>query len=571
MNRDNPDKAAIFFYTQFDDLNFWSNYGIVDIKGDPAGGKYIVIVEPVRQTLEIRRKGYKTEMIRLESMQPNDVLFYDVLPKKNSGSVDFSEIGVTIQADPPEATIKIDGINVENDKSKPLTIGKHRLDVSHDGYVTISREIDVSPTNNLFKIKLEKIELAQVYISTAPEGAEIRINNELKGISNKGLFLYPGEYQLHLSKEDHLSLERKLVVTGDKRKDKFHFPLTLNKGFLKLEIEPEGSVLKIDGESVDMQQQFELSPGVHSIAILQNLCFPYTENIKIELGKTVTRRIILEKNAGRLVITTDPPDATIILNREEEIGKEVELSPGRYEITVKSEDYKPAIFSVSLKNGDIIRKRIHLLPEVGSLKLSVFPPEAECTLSKGDKEISRWKGMKYFSSLPVGRYTIKLTYKKESDQEDIYIYADQTTEKEFRLNSDQVFTATIDDKEPEAAYEEVNKQPKEEVFTFVEEFPSYPGGDGALYGFLAQNIQYPEIAKRAGVEGQVIVTFTVSKTGQISAPRVARGIGGGCDEEALRVLMMMPRWNPGKQNGQPVNVQVTVPIRFQLPEEGQDS
>jgi protein TonB len=94
--------------------------------------------------------------------------------------------------------------------------------------------------------------------------------------------------------------------------------------------------------------------------------------------------------------------------------------------------------------------------------------------------------------------------------------------------------------------------------------PSFPGGDGALYGFLAQNISYPEIAKRAGVEGQVIVMFTVSKTGQIASPRVVRGIGGGCDEEALRVVMMMPRWNPGKQNGQPVNVQVTVPIRFQL-------
>lgn len=135
---------------------------------------------------------------------------------------------------------------------------------------------------------------------------------------------------------------------------------------------------------------------------------------------------------------------------------------------------------------------------------------------------------------------------------------------DVRGDADVEFTDGLDDKKPEVTKEDVNKQAKEEVFTFAEEMPSFPGGDGALYGFLAQNISYPEIAKRAGVEGQVIVTFTVSKTGQISAPRVARGIGGGCDEEALRVVMMMPRWNPGKQNGQPVNVQVTVPIRFQL-------
>ncbi len=135
---------------------------------------------------------------------------------------------------------------------------------------------------------------------------------------------------------------------------------------------------------------------------------------------------------------------------------------------------------------------------------------------------------------------------------------------DIRSDADVEFTDGLDDKKPDVSKEDVNKQAKEEVFTFAEEMPSFPGGDGALYGFLAQNIAYPEIAKRAGVEGQVIVTFTVSKTGQISSPRVARGIGGGCDEEALRVVMMMPRWNPGKQNGQPVNVQVTVPIRFQL-------
>ncbi len=135
---------------------------------------------------------------------------------------------------------------------------------------------------------------------------------------------------------------------------------------------------------------------------------------------------------------------------------------------------------------------------------------------------------------------------------------------DIRGDGDVEFTDGLDDKKPEVTKEDVKKDTKEEVFTFAEEMPSFPGGDGALYGFLAQNIAYPEIAKRAGVEGQVIVMFTVSKTGQIASPRVVRGIGGGCDEEALRVVMMMPRWNPGKQNGQPVNVQVTVPIRFQL-------
>jgi len=107
-------------------------------------------------------------------------------------------------------------------------------------------------------------------------------------------------------------------------------------------------------------------------------------------------------------------------------------------------------------------------------------------------------------------------------------------------------------------------QEKEEVFTFAEEMPSFPGGDEELYAYIGQNIQYPEIAKKAGTEGKVIVEFTVGKDGRVSNVRVLKGIGAGCDEEAVRVIRSMPKWNPGKQNGVPVPVRITVPIQFKL-------
>ena len=112
---------------------------------------------------------------------------------------------------------------------------------------------------------------------------------------------------------------------------------------------------------------------------------------------------------------------------------------------------------------------------------------------------------------------------------------------------------------------EVEPEPIEEkIFTFVEEYPEFPGGDKALREFILNNLNYPEIARKTGITGTVYVQFVVEKDGSISDVKVVRGIGGGCDEEAVRVVKSMPRWKPGKQRGQPVRVYFTLPIEFKL-------
>lgn len=82
--------------------------------------------------------------------------------------------------------------------------------------------------------------------------------------------------------------------------------------------------------------------------------------------------------------------------------------------------------------------------------------------------------------------------------------------------------------------------------------------------FLRDNIKYPQIARESGIQGTVYVTFVVEKDGRVTDIRVLRGIGGGCDEEAVRVIKAMPRWQPGKQRGKPVRVQFNMPIKFTL-------
>ncbi len=100
------------------------------------------------------------------------------------------------------------------------------------------------------------------------------------------------------------------------------------------------------------------------------------------------------------------------------------------------------------------------------------------------------------------------------------------------------------------------------VFDVVEQMPSFPGGNGALMDYISKNIQYP--AECNDAQGRVIVTFIVEKDGSITNAKVTRSVDPAFDKEALRVINSMPKWIPGKQNGQNVRVRYTVPVTFRL-------
>jgi TonB family protein len=104
----------------------------------------------------------------------------------------------------------------------------------------------------------------------------------------------------------------------------------------------------------------------------------------------------------------------------------------------------------------------------------------------------------------------------------------------------------------------------DKVYKIVEEMPSYPGGDEARIKFLVDNFVYPTSAKEKGIQGTVYITFVVGADGTVSNVKVLRGIGGGCDEEAVRIVKMMPKWIPGKQDGKNVSVIYNLPIKFKL-------
>ena len=142
------------------------------------------------------------------------------------------------------------------------------------------------------------------------------------------------------------------------------------------------------------------------------------------------------------------------------------------------------------------------------------------------------------------------------------IVEDDVEVEDIEINADVDQNEVIEEYVPvEVEEEEVQEQ---EIFQIVEEMPAYPGGDQKLMEFIAKGIKYPQIARETGIQGRVFVGFVVEPDGSVSNVKVLRGIGGGCDEEAMRVVKSMPKWKPGKQRGKAVRVSYMLPVNFKL-------
>jgi protein TonB len=133
-----------------------------------------------------------------------------------------------------------------------------------------------------------------------------------------------------------------------------------------------------------------------------------------------------------------------------------------------------------------------------------------------------------------------------------------------------IFEEPIYIPEPEDVMGDLSKvQPteteeREPIYFSVEEMPKFPGGEAALFKYLANEIEYPQIAQINGVQGRVYVSFVVNKKGEITQVELARSVDPNLDREALRVVSSMPQWKPGRQNNELVSVSFTIPISFVL-------
>ena len=116
----------------------------------------------------------------------------------------------------------------------------------------------------------------------------------------------------------------------------------------------------------------------------------------------------------------------------------------------------------------------------------------------------------------------------------------------------------------EIAVVKIEQPAEEEILLAVEQNAEFPGGMNALMKYLQKNVQYPAAAQRANIGGKVVLQFVVERDGSIGEVKIIKGVGWGCDEEAVRVVKSMPKWGPGKQNGRAGRVWYTLPVAYTL-------
>ena len=137
-------------------------------------------------------------------------------------------------------------------------------------------------------------------------------------------------------------------------------------------------------------------------------------------------------------------------------------------------------------------------------------------------------------------------------------------EEDIQINLDIEITEEMAVEEMEIEFTEIEEEIADEIFAIVEQNPKPIGGYEAFYAYIFKNIKYPRVALASSVEGKVFVQFVVNKNGELTDFEVVKGVGFGCDEEAVRVLQSAPNWIPGKQRGKPVKVRIVIPIKFIL-------
>ena len=342
-------------------------------------------------------------------------------------------------------------------------------------------------------------------------------------------------------------------------------------GYLNISSSPEqGANVWVDGDLIGVTpiKTDKLASGTYTVRVAKDMYKMKEQSFTVTDGQTTNVTLDMFANFVNVTINTDSQSDIYVDEEYKGKGKWTgRLSDGAHIFEARKSNHKTSVKSLELVLGET--KTITLdapTPINGNIDVDSSPMGA--TIYIDGKNYGETPN--YISDILIGEHELKLTKQGCTEiKKTITIKEDETLTINEKLQiSNEVTSAKQNaDKivvKDEGISSENGKVFEGEIFKVVEVMPEFPGGAAKMMEFIQKNIQYPMTAQENGIQGRVFVNFVIEPDGSITNVTAMRGIGGGCDEEAIRIVQSMPNWKPGKQRGVAVRSSFTVPIIFKL-------
>ena len=340
--RSHPDDGAVIIFSSISGLQFESNNNqINDIKEEE--GKYTIFMKPEKTIIKVKKKEFIEQNLPLLSLSAKEVKYFKI---ESAGDLNPTLISINILTEPAGAKIFIDDVFKGIGTSQQMTSGMHKIKAELEGYTPRDTSFNVNIQNNLLMLQLKKVELVAIQIKSIPDNAQILINNSLvDGVTNKGIFKFPGIYKLKLIKPGYSDLDTAIEVNENKS-GIFTFILQKNGGELLLTLIPSDAKILINKVDYSGQIKIELPEERYNVEIKKDGYYDTSMVINIKKGEQLKKVFILKQKKGSLLFTVTPLDAIVELVKDGKIidswngiKKISDLSAGQYKIRCHYNDY----------------------------------------------------------------------------------------------------------------------------------------------------------------------------------------------------------------------------------------
>lgn len=370
--RDHPEMAVVIIRSSLSNLTFSSNLQIIEQRSDPATGEYILIIEPVTQTIRVNAPGFLSGRISMRGLNARQVVNYSVEPIVRESEESLPVAFRIIPGGAAElALFYIEGELVDISRPVELEPGIYLIDITANGYRTLNETVEVTREQIFFEFTLEELQEEIVRIRTEPVGAIVFIDGIEQGNTDRSglleVFRLPGEYELGLFSSGRQSIQQ-IISVAENGDNTFSFDLESNTATLFLTVEPADARVTINRLAVNHSVPVDLSSGAHRLEVTMPGYDAFSENVIVERGQQIERTLTLRKQTGGLQFRVNPTFASIVLKDDDEneidqwIGsRRIEsLKTGIYKLFVSADGYEIFEEEFEIVKDEFVQKTILL-------------------------------------------------------------------------------------------------------------------------------------------------------------------------------------------------------------------